>query len=208
MTRSLIQFEFCEWFSSHRLFIGALVTDTVVMDVAAIGTPFLLLRFRARRFRAISRDINLSAPVRLLIAPLRPLILEVLPYKALSLKINLVVLAFASVSGVLVHLLLRLVSGTRWHLGVVSELSPYSIPAGLHVFSAAMISYYPLICRASARMTHLTIGRVTQTVVGVSFPLGGFLLAGLHGAVWLFAVGSLVSGIVWISLGWLLTRND
>lgn len=189
-----------QWLGANRRSIRPLLLDTLVMDASVVGTPYgmapLLGMSAFGAYRAVS---SLSSPLRLLVAPLRP---GIVGAPSVWLKRTKVLLVYSggaviAVSSVVV---LLAVGQLDVSVGVISDLAPYSIPVGVYVLAAALLAVYPLVCRASLSQSRLLVGRIGQTFLGVIGPFAGLVVGGLEGAIWGFALASLLAGVAWHAL--------
>lgn len=194
------------WFASNGRTIKSLLTDSLAMNLAAIGTPFALLPFLGLEGFGLYRAIaNLSAPFRLVLAPVRPLIMRS-PARALSLRaavsmgLSVLVLSASTIG------FFELVRSYQWDLGVLAELSQFAVPAALYIAGALPVSLYSVVVRAHNVPRLLIICRLCHTAIGLLFPLTGFFIGGVVGAIWGFSAGSLASGALWL-LAVLALRN-
>ncbi|WP_144786670.1 MATE family efflux transporter [Micrococcus luteus] len=188
------------WVKGNRRLIRPLLIDTVAMEATAIGTPFLLLPVLGLSGFGIYRSVaNLSAPLRKLIAPVRPLLIAA-PRRAMSARFTAMILGCSGAVGIAAFAVLEVVAVQDWRLGVLGELTEFTLPVTIYLFSALIVVYYSLMCRSLNRPKLLLSGRFFYTAVGVVGPLTGFIVGGISGAIWGFAIASLVSGIVWYLL--------
>jgi hypothetical protein len=86
----------------------------------------------------------------------------------------------------------------------LTALAVYALPAGLFVAANFLTLFYYMLARAHLSGRALLVGRVFQTVFAIAFPLAGVLIAGLGGAIWFYAVGTALSGAVWL---WVVVRG-
>lgn len=188
------------WVGQNRRTIAPLVADSLIMDIASIGTPYVLLSQLGISgfglYRAVS---NLGAPLRLLLTPLRPLILG-LPSRALSLRLTVLISGVALGSGAAISVVLLSLMNSGLVLGVLSELGPFWVPAGVYGCATLLLSFYSLVCRALKMPRILLFGRVVHTALGFVGPIIGFALDGVQGAIWAFSSASFLSACVWMFL--------
>ncbi|TXN28221.1 hypothetical protein [Lacisediminihabitans profunda] len=193
------------WVVSHGSQIKPLLIDSLLMDLGAIGTPFLLAGFlgtaRFGVYRAVS---NVALPIRLLIDPIRPALGRTPPRMLFNPR-SLAAVAAATIvlaAGCFIALawLVPLI-GIR--LGTLTSLEPFALQSGIFVAGSLVGTLYYIVCRTNASRSQIVSGRVVQTVLVVLMPILGFLVLGLNGAIWGFALSSLISGLVWM---WLAFR--
>jgi hypothetical protein len=99
---------------------------------------------------------------------------------------------------------LILIGSLHIRLGSLTALAVYALPAGLFVAANFLTLFYYMLARAHLSGRALLVGRVFQTVFAIAFPLAGVLIAGLGGAIWFYAVGTALSGAVWL---WVVVRG-
>lgn len=188
------------WLKAHRKTIRRLLSDSLVMDAASIGTPYLLLPLLGLGGFGIYRAVsNLSAPIRLALSPIRSLVLSNTALVG-SRKVGTMLGFVAFIVSLTGGLLMVLVENRGWVLGVLSDVAVYAVPTGIFLFSSVLISVYPLICRAEGTSKIIAVGRGIQSVAGVVLPVVGYFSAGISGSVWGLALGALVSGTAWVVL--------
>jgi hypothetical protein len=177
------------------------------MDVGAIGTPFILAGSMGPEGFGIYRGIaNASMPVRLIVDPLRPALgrqhngyfLRGIP--AIGIMCATVFICMGSYFA-----LSWLVPTLPFKLGTLSSLEKYAVPAAVFAGANLVGTVFSIACRTNAERQEIMLGRIFQTLVVVGMPLGGFLVDGIFGAIWGFALSAFVSALLWVALtaGWL-----
>lgn len=186
------------WIAENRRIIQPLLVDSLILEASSVGTPYILLPIIGLSNFGIYRGIsNLSAPIRLLFSPLRPMIVAN-PSAMMHRRriIGVLAIAFAAAGGA--YAALNLVLFFNFSAGVLSEVANFSVAASLYIWGSVLLSLFPLVVRASGHQRDLFIGRVFQTVVGCAFPLIGFFVWGLNGALWLFSIATVLSAVLWL----------
>lgn len=197
------------WLRTHRREIVPLLSDSTLMDVGALGTPFLLAGFMGPHNFGLYRGVaNTAMPVRLLLDPLRSTIGKIRPAtmfhsRALWSIGCITVLMGAGCFGAL-EFLLPMVS---IDLGTLSALIPFSAPAGVFVAASFLGTLFYVVCRNHSTRQTIMKGRLIQTAMVLFLPLIGFTIGGLGGAVWGFSVSALASGLLWLYLAALGTTT-
>lgn len=190
-----------EWFSMHRKEIGVLLPDSLLLDLGSIGTPLLMLPFMTAGpfgiYRAIS---NVAFPVRLIIATVRPLLGRLPLTRARSLSTAAALAVAGAAIGAAAAVCVVLVALYLPFLGVVAELRPYAVHAGVFVASTTFNTIVYIVCRIWASRRTLLRGRVLQTVVMVAAPLIGFALGGVDGAITGFVSGAVAICAIWFGV--------
>lgn len=190
------------WARTHSASIRPLLFDSLVMDLGAIGTPFLLAGLLGAgpfgTYRAVS---NAALPVRLLIDPLRPTLGRIdtrvlLGRAGISLLTSATVVLTIGSYGALAILVPHL----GFQLGTLSSLVAFAVPSSVFVAGSFLGTIFYIACRTKATPRGIFVGRALQTLFVVVAPIVGFLVTGLPGAIWGFAISSVISAIAWISL--------
>lgn len=196
------------WMRSNAPVISRLLKDSILMDLGAIGTPMILSPFMGLASLGLYRAVsNVAAPVRLVMAPLRPNIAMAQLARLLSLRTTALVFGSALLAGLSATILLLSAEKLPLSLGVFSELSPLAVPCGIFVTGNAVCTFYFLLVRLHGRGRMLHAGRISQTIVAVLAPSLGLLWADLQGAVWGLVIGTLLASAIWALLALRESRN-
>lgn len=189
------------WVSTHRRHLIPLLRDSALMDLGAIGTPLAIAPMLGIAgfgvYRAVS---NVSAPVRLILDPLRPTLAGAPLTTHGSLRRVWATLVVSIGFGLAAYLGLMVVQLAHLELGSLTSVVAYAVPTALFVAASFLGHYYYVIARAHSYGHTLLIGRVAQTVSAISFPLVGAYCWGLEGAIWAYSVGTACSALTWFSL--------
>ena len=188
------------WIRSNHAVIRPLLLDSLLMDAGAIGTPFLLAGLMGPRNFGIYRAVaNVAVPVRLLAEPLRPVLGRLPPRRLFSAGVTALIVGLGAVLAAACYLVLVLVlPRLGFELGTLIALVPYALPSSLFVAGNLYITVYYYFCRTNATHRRIIIGRFSQTALVVALPLVGFAVSGLLGAIWGFALSSLIAAVVWM----------
>lgn len=190
------------WLRTHGHAIKPLLSDSLLMDAGAIGTPFLLAGFMgATRFGVYRAVSNAGLPVRLLVEPLRPNIGRLTRSQLFGRTVSTVI-AFAAISlSVACYLALVIVVPLfAGNVGTLSSLVEFAVPTAVYVAGSVIGSVYFIACRGNSSHRAIMAGRIVQTVLVVVLPVGGFVVADLAGAIWGYALASLLSSLVWLGI--------
>ncbi|MFJ6303417.1 hypothetical protein [Pseudarthrobacter oxydans] len=190
------------WWKLHKKEITPLLTDSTLMDVGAIGAPFLLAGFMGPTNFGLYRGVaNAAMPVRLLIDPLRPTIgrkpSEFFFKKSVLGGISGITFAFAAGCYAALEFL---VPRLPVRLGTLSELVVFSSQAAVFTAASFVGTLFYVVCRNNSTRWTILKGRITQTLLVVLMPVIGFASFGLVGAVWGFSLSALLSAVVWMYL--------
>jgi hypothetical protein len=192
------------WFRFHGEHISPLLRDSILMDVGSIATPFAVAPVLGIAdfgvYRAVS---NVAAPVRLVLNPLRPVLAgaRLAAFRTLA-RISLVV-GLSVGFGAAAAVALLIIGSLHIELGSLTALADYAVPTGLFVASNFLTLFYYMLARAHLSGRALLVGRIFQTVLAIACPILGALLGQLTGAIWFYAVGTALSGVVWL---WVVLR--
>jgi hypothetical protein len=188
------------WVREHRSSIRPLLADSLLMDLGGIGTPLVLAPLLGLGPFGVYRGIsNVALPVRLVLDPLRPAIgtpraawivrplavMGAIAFGALLAGGCYVVLAFA-------------VPALGIELGTLSALEAFALPCAVYVFLSFVGHLYYIVCRSRLAPRQLILGRVLQTAAAIAFPLVGWAIGGLEGAVWAFVASTAVTAAIYL----------
>lgn len=187
------------WLRRHARHIRRLLTDSILMDIGAIFTPAVIApTLGAAAFGTYRAISNVSAPVRLILNPLRPTITEQRDAGAHS-RARIFRLAFAGglVLAVAASAVLLMIGTLGLQVGVLNSLIPF-IPAVAMTLWANFIGHYCYI-RARSRFSDraLISTRIAHTAVVSLLPLTGAFFYLLEGAIWGSAIASIVVAALW-----------
>ena len=190
-----------DWLTKHKKHVRPLLRDSLLMDLGAIGTPFLIAPLLGIAnfgvYRAVS---NVAAPVRLVLNPLRPTLASISLTRHSSRKVVVGVVATSAIFGLGAYCALILIGTLQFDLGALTALVPFAAPTGLFVASNFLGHYYYVVARSHSAGPALLVGRLTQTVLSIASPIVGVLVWGLPGAIWGMAIATMFSAIVWNTL--------
>ncbi|PFG39106.1 hypothetical protein ATJ97_1601 [Georgenia soli] len=196
------------WMVHHQRAVRTLVADATMMNIGSIGTPYLLLvpmnLHQFGLYRAVS---NVSAPARLVLSPLRPVIAGMTRTRLHSVPLVGAVLAAAGFFGTAAALALVWIELVPLPLGVISQIGPYAVPAGLYVAGNVIGEFFYMVVRFHTGRAALWSGRVVETLLAVVGPVLGWIVGGLSGAVWGYALATTAFGVVWMWIGLRGTRG-
>lgn len=173
------------WLSSYWEKSRVLLTDAALTEAGTVGIPLLLAPMMGvAEFGVFRAAASVTAPVRMVLNPLRPYLAKQPLARLASVRVTLITLALSTIAGGGVWLVLLLVQ-TRDLLGgsVVAELSSHSVSVGLFVllYSVSVFSYYVLRMHVGGRS--LMRYRAAQLVAQCAGPVTGFFVGGVAGAI-------------------------
>lgn len=190
--------ELPRWYTERRNAIAPLLGESLFMDLSAIGTPLLMIPFMGIADFGVYRGVsNVAAPVRIILNPLRPRLSHLSQQRIRRLSTTISIGAGSLLMGVLAALALVIISLAHLELGTLSSLTVFAIPTGLFV-SANMFGHtYYMLARQHSPAKVIVTARIVQTLVGVIFPLVGVVAWGLPGAIWGYAIATVISACFW-----------
>jgi len=172
------------WYRRHRASIVPLLRDSVLMDAGAVGTPYIMLPMLGVAQFGIYRAVsNLSAPARLLLTPLRPVLMSTPIARQRRASWLGAVVGTSVLIGAAAFLLLAVADAVDL-FGVVGDLAAYAVPVAIYVAFNSIGSYYMIVARGHLAPRPLFLGRAFHTTVAIALPIAGTLLGGLEGAIW------------------------
>jgi len=190
-----------DWNVRHRRHIGPLLRDSLLMDLGAIGTPFVIAPLLGIQSFGVYRAVsNVAAPVRLVLNPIRATLASMPLSRQRAPTTILFVAIVSGLFGVGACVALLLVGAIQLDLGALSGLAPFAAATGVFVAFNFLGHYYYIVARSHAVGRALFTGRIVQTGLAVTLPVGGVLLWGLSGAIWGTAIATLCSAMTWTVL--------
>lgn len=195
LPRTLAPARIRAWVSGNRSRIRILLADSLLMDLGAIGTPYVIGGIAGLAALGVYRGVsNVAAPVRLILNPLRPILADAEITRRRWASI--VLLGFAL--GAAAWVALWLIGLLRLDLGTLSTLVALALPAAIFVTANCVGHASYLIARGRARGRGLLLGRVLQTLLALAVPITGSIIGGVPGAAWGLAVATACSAPVWM----------
>lgn len=189
------------WVATHRAHIGPLLRESLLLDLGAIGTPYILAPILGLAsfgtYRAVS---NISAPVRLVLTPLRPTLAARPLAKHRSVSALGTSLAVATVFGLGAFAFLDLIGALGADLGTLNDLAPFALPTGIYVAANFIGHYYYIVARGHLSGRSLMTGRLIQTVLVTGLPVGFALRGGLNEVIWSFTFATVAWAATWVVL--------
>lgn len=187
------------WVSEHRREVRALLGDSVITNITAIGTPIVLAPILGITRFGIYRALgNVAAPVRLLVLPLAPVIASRPVQSHFGLRWGSMYIGLSLGLGLGAATVLFGIQAADFNVGVLGALSEFWLPAGVFVSANFFGHLTSIIARAHLLTRELIRGRIVQMVFGVSLPIAGAVLFGLSGALWGLAMSATLSSCWWI----------
>ncbi|MCI9888353.1 hypothetical protein JT358_07745 [Micrococcales bacterium 31B] len=190
-----------QWVREHRHNIGVLLRDSLVMDLSSIGVPYLLAPvLGAHNFGVYRAVSNVAAPVRIVMTPLRPSLLQQSLDAARRPRRLLLVLGATVAFAVAAAAALLLLPATGLNLGTINYLEEYALITGVFVGSNFLITYCYIVARAHASAAGLAWGRLTQTGLSIVLPVALAFTHGLTGAIYGYVGATALVSVVWLAI--------
>lgn len=187
-----------EWIRPRRARVKHLLSDSVLLDISSIGTPYAiapllgLAGFSA--YRAVS---NVAAPVRILLSAVRPWIATSSArvnvrgrhmVLALTLSVSLGGAAFGA---------LAILDSSGLDVGALSEVSRFAVQCGLFVAAGLMGQYLYVAARSHLSGTALWRGRLLQSVLAIGLPVAGALSRDTEIAINYYVASAILCAFAW-----------
>lgn len=182
------------WLTNHSRSIRTLLADSLMLDLGSIAVPiFLAPLLGAAGFGVYRAVSSMAIPVRIMLAPVRPLIARQ-PHRLLVAGRTLLgMVAIGTCVGLSIGFALSLFGGLDiFEGGVLQRLSEYSVPTAIFVASNFVGTFYYLAARGHLADRSLVVLRAIQLLGAVVGPCAGFVVFGLEGAVWGFSAASVL----------------
>lgn len=182
------------WYQKHKASIRPLLTDSVLLDIGAVGVPLAISPILGIASFGVYRSVSSAAlPVRLILTPLRPLMeRRRLPF-FLSARVILAVTTSGFAIGVSVLVVLLVIDvQSLFSDGVLGQLAHFALPVGLFVMFNFVGNFYYLVSRTHSSGSTLMLYRFVTLTGAITLPLVGVLVGGLSGAIWGFVSNSIV----------------
>lgn len=191
-----------QWGTIHKAEIRRLLPESLLMDAGAILTPMLLAPILGISnfgvYRAVS---NVTAPVRLILNPLRPVISEYSDNRlAPGQRLWWMVVTFSVFLGGCCLLIFTMISFYGLEVGVITSLLPAKIPVSIVVAGSFLTHFSYIRARSTFNASHLLTGRIIETIIVTVLPITAVFVGGLWLAIWGLALSSCLSALTWTVL--------
>jgi hypothetical protein len=192
------------WIGTHRREIAGLWVDTALLDIGNIGTPLVLFPLMSASAFGTYRGVSSAAvPARLILAPLRAQLGRRSHRWFRSAQTLAGSLALGVALGVSVGVAVWALGGLPLLAStILPRLVPFAAAAGLFTVATCVSYFYYIGARSHMSLRGLRTGRIFESIAMTVGPLAGFLVAGLPGAVWGYALASVLNTAWWVLLMW------
>lgn len=185
------------WIRQNRRALPRLVADSLLMDAGAIGTPFVLAAILGVQALGVYRAIsNVAAPVRLILAPLRPSLARTVWNRTRAAAVG----GASVVLGVLACGALVVIDSTGWQIGTLTAVADLAMPTGAFVTANFLGHAAYVVARVRATTKALLAGRALQTTTALAGPILGGIFGQVSGAAWGLGIATAVSAIAWLMI--------
>lgn len=185
------------WFQNLGRDIRILLSDSVLMDIGAIGTPLGLAPLLGSQGIAVYRSIaNAGFPVRILVSSARPLMHRIAPSRWRTVRFHGLIVVASAALGSFIALLLA-IADRYLESEVVAELVSRLLLVGVFCFANFYSSIVYIACRSISSGRALLTGRFIHTSAVISLPLVGYALGGLDGAISGFVFSTCFICVLW-----------
>lgn len=186
------------WWRLHSSEIRPLLIDSLLLDAAGIGTPYVLAPLLGLRDFGIYRALsNLSSPVKLVLFPLRPIFFAKPPKWFLRHRVSAVIVGGSLLFGVATYGALSAARRATVGLGTLDAISSHGTIAAIFVSATLANGAYYLIGRAHLPGRILLYCRLATAIGGILLPVGGAVVEGLPGALFGVTTSVVLGAAVW-----------
>lgn len=197
------------WVREHKREIRPLLGESLILDVSAIGTPYMLAPILGTMSFGIYRAVsNFNAPLRIVLNFLRPHLAKTSLERALSPSLLLRFGGLSFAWGVVFASTLAYVERNDSGIAMLDALSPYWLPTGIYMMFEATLQYFYIVARTKVVPKGIWLGRLCQSFVAIVLPITGALLADLVGAIWGAALAAILGSLVWLYIVQFEARGD
>lgn len=190
------------WCRRNGATVRALLSESLLMDAGAAGTPVLMAPILGLHNFGIYRSVSsLSVPIQLLIDPVRPNLSQIPLRQVTSTRVVAALTAVAAVlCGAVFTVLTYVVPAALSFSPVLTALSHYALPCGLFICLQFLTYVFNIFARMHVSHRRLILGRVFHTVFAISLPITGAVLGSVTGAVWCYVFTTALTVALWLGL--------
>jgi O-antigen/teichoic acid export membrane protein len=200
--------EALDWITKYRGNIRQLLGESLLQETSAIGAPYIISPILGPASFGVYRAVsNFSAPVRLVFNFIRPYLASRSLLKTISARYLLLLAGSSLTWGVLFSAVLLWVAERPSGIAMLDALAEFWLPTGVYMIFTVIVMYFYVIARTKVNAKNLWHVRVLQTVVSLVLPITGAGLGGLSGAIWGYALGTVVGAFMWITAVYLEARH-
>lgn len=194
---------FVHWVRSHSRSIRDLLLDSVLLDTSTFVIPMIWAPIIGLHKFGVVRALSSAAvPVRLLTAPLRPMIARAEQASSLPRRFKLMALGGALALGVVAYVGLLLVSSLIGRAGdsdnVLIALRPYAIGVALFIAANWITTLTYLVSRIQFPASWLRRFRFLQLALSIIAPVVGWLLADLTGIIYGSVIAEMILAVAYL----------
>lgn len=187
-----------EWRRRYAKTVQILVGDALITDVGGTGVQFLMVPVLGLRDFGVYRALSSSAaPVRLVVAPLRPVLARLGGERLTQGRTVLLGLVGTVVLSGLVWAALSMVGSANLELGTFAVMAQFAPAVALYFGGNFILQIYSALGRIVASGSHVLGARVCQTLLAGGVPLVAALILGLEWAMYSFAITTWAAAMVW-----------
>lgn len=190
------------WCRRNAPTVRALLSESLLMDVGAAGTPLLLAPILGLHNFGIYRSMSsLSVPVQLLIDPVRPNLSQIRLRRVTGVPVVAALFAVAALFCGAVYAALTFVVPLALSFSpVLVALSRFALPCGLFLGLQFLTYVFNIFARMHVSHRRLILGRVSHTVFAISVPITGAVLGSVAGALWCYVFTTALTVLLWLGL--------
>jgi len=191
------------WFKTYWHSIRVLWAESSVLDLATYAVPYsLTFTLEISQLAVYLAASSLLIPVRLILVPMRPLVIRHKPaWHIHPIRVAAVVALGAALGlfmwGCLAYIAhLHILSGSTIH-----ELATaFAGTIGVYIAANFISTYYYYVARVFAGSNGLLIRRVAISLLAIALPLVGAGVLGLPGAIWARVIVAAIDAatVIWL----------
>ncbi len=190
------------WCRRNGRTVRALLSESLMMDAGAAGTPVLLAPILGLHNFGIYRSMSsLSVPVQLLIDPVRPNLSQIPLRRVTSVRVVGTLFAVGGLLGGTAYLALAFVVPVVLSFSpVLTALSSFAVPCGLFLCLQFLTYVFNIFARMHVSPRRLILGRVFHTVFAIALPITGAVVGSVTGAIWCYVSTTGLTVALWLGL--------
>lgn len=198
LPKSINPFRALRWIVARKRQIAALAPDSALQDFGAFWGPNLIAVILDVQSLGIYRAVTtVAAPIRLVLSPLRPIFAKQADGEEIGWRNFGKIFSIASFAGVVTFAALQLLRIEGSSFGALGELSVFAPAVAIYVIGNFLSYLYSIQARAILPSWWLIRTRIIQATMLGFLPVLAAIFAGLEGAIWALAIGSLGIGVIW-----------
>ena len=187
------------WYRRNSRTVRTLLSESLLMDAGAAGTPVLVAPILGLQNFGIYRSVSsLSVPIQLLIDPVRPYLSQLRVRRVMSVPVLVALAAVAGALGLAGYAaLVVVVPAVLSFSPVLMALSGFALPCSLFLAFQFLTYVFNIFARMHVGHRRLILGRAFHTVFAISLPITGAVIGSVTGAIWCFVATTMLTVVIW-----------